>query len=134
MQGANCDEGQSHYSYSWVANWDWGGNNYVSKEKCVEAWNVILGEGVDPNDCIEEPEGLEPEQWHYNPYVFGEGDSRYSALCKNGSGLGLCPVKVQLPFGTWINWIIALVIILVIYYLIVNSRQRKGEIEKEEGE
>jgi len=106
----------------------------------VEFWEGSVGTSEAATHCK-----LIDGNYHYSP-EFTPGVT-YPDLCQPGnrviqcppsgsppggsipssSSKHQCPSKIQLPLGTWVNWVIAVIIILVIYYLIANTRSPEGK-------
>lgn len=60
---------------------------------------------------------------HYDP-------NSKESKCIDGSNQIVCPAQAQLPFFTWYNALIALVIIAIIYFALVKKKKSSKKIEK----
>ena len=99
----NCDDG--FLSYSWIGTWTWGeSNGWVD-------WND--GPSGDVGDYI-----LDGGKYYYDP------DKKFDN-CEDGSTLVECPASIQVGFfGVW-NFIIAIIILVGIYYLREIKHKKK---------
>lgn len=108
--GDTCDDG--FLTYSWIANFVFDSTND----------NLPLGTGgYDPadNNYVENPVGS--GNWHYDPFI--NPTTRKSETCVDGSNTLECPAQIQLPFFTFLNFVIV-VIVFVIIYSVINSRNK----------
>lgn len=108
----DCNDG--FLSYSWTSIWTWDGGN---PGKVTEAECLSLNGGGATEGCVQDSI---TNLWHYDPETRNE-------LCIDGSNTIACPAQVQLSFGNWVNWLFAIIIILIAYYLIHMSRKNKSK-------
>ncbi|MCK4553229.1 hypothetical protein KAT80_03425, partial [Candidatus Pacearchaeota archaeon] len=102
----DCEDG--FLSYNWIATWTWGHDGWVD-------WNN--GPSSDVNDYE-----LDAGKYYYDP------DSKFDD-CQDGSTLVECPASIQVGFfGVW-NFIIAVIILGVIYWM-WNLRKKKTSKKK----
>ncbi len=104
----DCDDGL--LSYNWKGVWAWAVDN--------------IGKTEEPNEIgnyVEYP--TESGIWYYDP------DEKY-LTCLDGSNTVVCPAQIQLPFFTTYSLVIAIVLIVLIYFLILKNSKKKGKVIK----
>lgn len=101
----NCDDG--FLSYSWDATWQWYPENSFA---------------INP-DPVSGDYVFDGSVWRYDPK--DDYGVRQSEDCVDGSDTLPCPAKIQLPFFTWINLIITILVIILIYILLNKKRKLK---------
>lgn len=99
--GDTCDE-DGFLTYSWRSDWSWGIDNPSDPS--------MSGDPLYIRD--------ENGEWHYDP-------EKRSLACVDGSNAIPCPPSVQLPFFTWINLIIAVIVFLIIYSALDSVKKTK---------
>jgi hypothetical protein len=111
----NCEDG--FLTYSWKSLWNWADNAYPVKER-------IPGYNTDNTlSFITDPE---------NPPTYHFPTDKY-AKCTDKTQTIPCPAQIQLPFFNWINFVIALVVIALIYLLFFYKkklRHHKSKLKK----
>jgi len=65
-------------------------------------------------------------------YLLGSGNYHYdpdrkSETCLDGSNTVVCPAQIQLPFFTTYSLVIAIVLIVLIYFLILKNSKKRGK-------
>lgn len=122
----DCTDGFLTYSWDISINWPSGGSN--------DGWDnqadCILAGGDPPSSCVEFSQAIEPNfdgKWHYDPLVGGENP--LLDQCHGGSNTIQCPAQMQLPFFTWGNFVIT-VIVLIIAYVIYSSVKKGNKKSK----
>ena len=101
----NCDDG--FLTYSWEATWFWDiGNGYSSYSD---------GPSNDTDDYI-----FENEKYYYDP-------GKISEKCVGETNTIPCPAQIQLPFFDWKNFIIAIIMLAIIYFLFNKRKEIKIE-------
>jgi len=100
-------EGDGLLSYSWTGIWNWG-NNLFTLEEIGGAEGLYVEDLPDSGD------------YHYDP------NKKYET-CSDGENTMICPAQIQLPFFTAYSLIIAIVLIVFIYFLILKNSKKKGK-------
>ena len=91
-------------SYTWTGNWFWDETNF--------GFATDQGEGY-VQDLVD-------GKWYYDPL-------EYNKECVDGQKTIACPAKVQLPGFNWVNLIVALIIIGIIYGLFEWDKKNKSK-------
>ena len=103
---SDCSEG-GFITFEWTANFNWNPlNSFTSNH------------GGD--DFIQSPTGT----WRCDPASTSTG-KRMSESCNSKTEEILCPAQIKLPFFSFMNFIIAIVVIGVVYYLINTQKGKK---------
>ena len=103
----DCEDG--FLSYFWTASWAWGHDGWVD-------WND--GPSGDVNDYV-----LDNGKYYYDPYGQFEG-------CQNGSTIVECPASIQVGFfGVW-NFIIAVIILVGVYFVMESKFLRNFHVSR----
>ena len=100
----DCSDGV--LSYSWTAAWQWATSN--------------TGLGSDPEDDDYIQDGA---LWYFDP-------DRASLECQGGTNTRVCPAKVQLDFFSWFNVVLAILILVGVYYFINKNKSTKKKTSK----
>lgn len=111
MEADDCSDG--FLSYSWTVLWEWGeGNQFTSAE-----YNALTDVNKATNYLFD---GV---YYRYDP-------ERKSAKCILGQNTIPCPAQVQLSGFTWVNLVIALLIVALIYWLIKRDSKKAKNKKK----
>jgi len=100
----DCDDG--FLMYNWTSDWTWGHEGWSSDTECK---NV-----QETSGCVEGEDG----RWYYDP------DGSYDG-CQPGGTVVECPAHIQVGFFNVWNFIIAIVILVAIYFLMERKRKKK---------
>ncbi len=100
--GDNCNDG--FLSYTWNATMFWDVTNVGHATNPGTGDHVLWSDG----------------KWYYDP-------TNSSSNCKIGQNTIACPAQVQLSGFTWVNLVIALVIVAIIYYIFVIDKKKKAK-------
>ncbi len=123
VQG-NCSEGDA-VEISWTAWMNWSDNSYSFREATDGTAPFNISNPADNEEWINTTDG----KYHYNP-VMSNG-KRYADSCQEGQRIAPCPQKVKLPFFTWVNFIMALGALGIIYsisYSFEKSKRKSKDI------
>ena len=108
----DCEDG--YLTYNWTGEWDWSLENNFTEAEVNGREGFFLLDGV----------------WRYNP------NSDYEE-CDEGSNLLACPAHIELSFFNWINIVIIILVIGLVYYFLnkkpskVNSKKsKKSKLKK----
>jgi|GEM_PF-4664986 len=102
----DCSDG--FLSYSWTALWAWGEGNQFTPAQ----YNAL----TDPDKATNYL--FDGVYYRYDP-------KRQSLNCLLGQNTIPCPAQVQLSGFNWVNLVIALVVVALIYWLFAIDKKKK---------
>jgi len=98
---SNDDCSDGFLVYNWTATWTWDPENSFNPNP-------------DGADYVQGNDG----NWHYDPL-------RRSEACNPGGQTIPCPAQIKVPFFGILQLIIAILIIAIIYYYLINSKNKR---------
>ena len=99
-------------SYSWTASWTWDENNNYDEQDCQFFCGQV--------GCVEDPE--ESGSWHCDP-------NNAHSQCTPGENTVPCVSQEGLPFFGIYNFIVAVLVVALIYFL-MNLKKRRSKMNK----